>query len=105
MEEQGERESGRGDGRERSYTEMSNILKTGQLERGAFRKGVYGNLACICRCSLPVVAVSVGADRDVKFHFVILVVGLGLPQVPLDTRTPQHHATVREMGRGSKPPT
>lgn len=33
---------------------------------------------------LPVVAVTVAPNGDVKFHFIILVVRLRLPQVPLD---------------------
>lgn len=32
----------------------------------------------------PVIAVAMGADRDIEVHLVIHVVGLGLAKVPLD---------------------
>jgi len=39
----------------------------------------------------PVVAVTLGANGDVELHLVVDVVGLGLAQVPVDPRAPEHH--------------
>lgn len=43
------------------------------------------------RGDVPVVAVPSGADGDVELHLVVDVVGLGLAQIPVDPRAPQHH--------------
>lgn len=35
--------------------------------------------------ALPIIAVSSRTNRDIKLHLVINIIGLGLPQIPLDT--------------------
>lgn len=52
---------------------------------------------------LPVVSVAVMADRHVKLHLIISIIGLRLPQVPLDTGTPQHDSTAGNTPRLHKP--
>src|SRR5882762_3682018 len=39
---------------------------------------------------IPVIAISVHADRNVEFHLIVDRVGLLLPEIPLDTGAPQH---------------
>merc|ERR1719184_131577 len=42
---------------------------------------------------VSVIAVSSGTNRHIKVHQVISIIGLGLPQVILDTSAPEHDTT------------
>ena len=43
---------------------------------------------------IPVVAISIYSNRDIKFHLVIGIIRLYLPQIPFNTRSSQHHTTI-----------
>ena len=48
---------------------------------------------------VPIITISVAAHRNIKVNQIVGVVGLSLPQVPLDAGTAEHDARTAEVKR------
>ena len=51
----------------------------------------------------PVITVSIFADGNIKFHFIIGIIWLRFSQIPLDSRSTQHDSTIGKKKDNHKP--
>ena len=71
---------------------MNRAIKSNLVSLPYIRNGLFTGLGFVktgCN-TLPVVAVSIPSNGHVKVHLVVGIVGLGLPQIPLDPGSPEH---------------